>query len=284
MIIRLKTAWHKLLFCMRVSSGKNLVRFIINSKRYSRSSEQGHTIPAIDPPIAYQFKLLKSTQQIFLRTYAGDIRMFYEIFLEQVYQLASDFKLQYPVIIDAGANIGLSALYFNRRFPSAKIFCLEPSAANCQVLRLNLQQLIAQQQVVVAQMAIADKEGRMGFDQTGEAFNAALNESGRETVDAISMNRLMDNYRLEKVGLLKMDIEGAEEKVFAGNLSWLDNVEAILIELHGKVREKEITRLLVERGFTLYDWNRPGSYGNVFLATRKNAEEKNSFGTRSLNQ
>jgi FkbM family methyltransferase len=41
------------------------------------------------------------------------------------------------VIIDAGANIGLSALFFANKYPDAKIFAIEPEETNYKLLELN---------------------------------------------------------------------------------------------------------------------------------------------------
>jgi len=41
------------------------------------------------------------------------------------------------LIIDAGANIGISALYFAQRFPDAKIYAIEPEEGNFELLKKN---------------------------------------------------------------------------------------------------------------------------------------------------
>jgi FkbM family methyltransferase len=42
-----------------------------------------------------------------------------------------------PLIIDAGANIGLSTLFFSRIYPKARIICVEPERNNLELLAAN---------------------------------------------------------------------------------------------------------------------------------------------------
>jgi len=43
--------------------------------------------------------------------------------------------------VDCGANIGVSALYFARRYPAAKILAIEPDPANYEMLVRNTRQV-----------------------------------------------------------------------------------------------------------------------------------------------
>jgi len=46
------------------------------------------------------------------------------------------------------------------------------------------------------------------------------------------MDSVIDEYRLDKIDILKIDIEGAEKEVFADTSSWIEKVDAIIVELH----------------------------------------------------
>ena len=77
-----------------------------------------------EPPVAYQIRLrFKSDEHsqnhdrtIFLRTYAGDLQMFYEVIWERSYKIPALDAKRGLTIIDAGANIGFTSLFFARRF------------------------------------------------------------------------------------------------------------------------------------------------------------------------
>jgi predicted O-methyltransferase YrrM len=43
-----------------------------------------------------------------------------------------------PILIDAGANIGASAVWFHKRFPKARIVAIEPEPHNAEMTRRNI--------------------------------------------------------------------------------------------------------------------------------------------------
>ena len=59
-----------------------------------------------------------------------------EIFEQEIYKFKTDSEI--PYIIDAGANIGLSMLYFAENFPSAQIICFEPDKVIFSILKENM--------------------------------------------------------------------------------------------------------------------------------------------------
>ena len=104
---------------------------MLNSKRFNRF--QRHHIAGKEQnqamPVRYSIVYSGKKQLVYLRTYAGDIRMFYEIFLEQVYRLPPVVSFVNGIIVDAGANIGMAVMYFYGLFPEATVYCTEPAQA-----------------------------------------------------------------------------------------------------------------------------------------------------------
>ena len=56
-------------------------------------------------------------------------------------------------------------------------------------------------------------------------------------------------HGMERIGLLKMDIEGAEEEIFAGDFSWLDKVDIVLVELHTALAVARFDAAAAAHGF-----------------------------------
>src|SRR6478735_3004416 len=85
--------------------------------------------------ITYKLSFLKKVpfwingQKIYLRPRHTDYAILNQIFVDKQY-LPNHSLSNVKVILDAGANIGLSALYFHQRFPDARIICLEPEEQN----------------------------------------------------------------------------------------------------------------------------------------------------------
>src|SRR5918993_1491117 len=132
---RLSQAVSKFIFCLRVSrNSRTLCRLIRNTRRFSsffRSQNNGIITPP-DELCAYQFNLGGIKQTTFLRTYTGDIQMFYELFWQEVYLLEPQ-QTEPSIIVDAGANIGMATLYFLAKNPKATIYAIEPDPSNVSI-------------------------------------------------------------------------------------------------------------------------------------------------------
>lgn len=68
----------------------------------------------------------------------------------------------------------------------------------------------------------------------GTQESAPRNRTGKthDSVRAITIPDILRAYQLDKIGLLKVDIEGSEKELFDAPAPWLGQVDAICIELH----------------------------------------------------
>jgi FkbM family methyltransferase len=64
---------------------------------------------------------------------------------------------------------------------------------------------------------------------------AATSHGARQRPAGVSVPQLMSAHRIDRIRLLKVDIEGGEFAVFASgeDLRWLDQVERVVMEVHG---------------------------------------------------
>lgn len=142
-------------------------------------------------------------------------------------------------IIDVGANIGLSALYFARRFPSARILAVEVESANHELLVRNAAPYPL---ITPIHKAIWCKSGHVRISNPeAQAWSFRVEMATPETRDAleaISMNDLMDEHGVDSADLVKMDIEGAEREVLSEGLHpWLGRTAVLAVELHERHRK-----------------------------------------------
>ena len=72
---------------------------------------------------------------LFLRTTAADLYVFEEIFIRDEYKLP--FRISPRLIIDVGANVGFSSVYFSNYYPNSCVVAVEPVDENFRQLRLN---------------------------------------------------------------------------------------------------------------------------------------------------
>ena len=199
----------------------------------------------------YRVQLLGRTHDLWMRTSSGDIFILYEVFLSECYDIPGyDFR-DAGLIVDLGANIGLASLYFAGRAPRARLICVEPSPGNADLLRRNL---AAIPEATVVEAAAAGTSGTLPFDDDRPAWGGRLSASGRKTVRAVGMADLLQRCAPgERVDLLKIDIEGGELDLFAGDLSWLARVDRIVAELHPPFTFERFRTLLTGHGFAVRD-------------------------------
>jgi FkbM family methyltransferase len=178
-----------------------------------------------------QFSITINGRKFYLRGNSVDFTVLNSIFGKQEY----DFDLGFTpeVIIDAGANIGVSTLYFRTKYPEAKIIAVEPESSNFHLLKMNTE---SYQNVVCINGAVWGRDGNLDLvNPDGEKYAYQVDRipDGRGNIKGYSINTIMSDTGIEAIDLLKMDIEGAEYSVFSeGSPAWIKKVRVLVIELH----------------------------------------------------
>jgi len=156
------------------------------------------------------------------------IGMVNEIFIKKNYMFIS--KTNAPLILDCGANIGLSAIFFKQIYPKSKIICFEPDPKIYELLKYNLNQF-NYNDVQIFNSAVWVRDEKLIFETDKSWGGKIVSENNNKTItiDAINLNK----YLHDKVDFLKIDIEGAEYDVIM-NCSELiiKNVNYIFFEWH----------------------------------------------------
>ncbi|KAM7216734.1 Methyltransferase sdnD [Rhypophila decipiens] len=167
-----------------------------------------------------------------------------EIFVDHCYDIA-DMPSD-AFIVDAGANIGLFSLYMKQKHPKAKILAFEPAPECFNVLTRNLAlNSWSLPGVTALQLGLSSKAGTLPLtyfpnlpgnstllpEEKKKLYEEAVRKRGKETADArfggavkvdVKLERLSDVLReqypdgLDKIDLLKVDVEGAELDVLKG--------------------------------------------------------------------
>jgi len=187
---------------------------------------------------------------------ASFLGMLDEIYGNEIYRFP--VNADSPVIIDIGANIGVSINYFLSCYPKARILGYEADPAIFRCLKDNVP--TDNPDVELVNCAVWDENTRLNFTQEG-ADGGRLNKGEGIEVPAVDIRELLAG---RKVDLLKIDIEGAEQRVLLACAGALDNVERIFIEYHSVLGQRqrlaEILSILAEQGFRLHVhslWNNP---------------------------
>jgi FkbM family methyltransferase len=165
-----------------------------------------------------------------LRYNTSDIPVFDQVFLNEEYNI----KLTAPhVIIDGGANIGLFALYIKNKYPEAKIICVEPDLENFDILQKNTS---VYDNIFCENFGIWNKDTKLKiYDKydMGKWAMVVEEDSMNGKISAISLKTLMEKYSINRIDVLKLDIETSEKQLFLDNYDyWLPKTKIIIIELH----------------------------------------------------
>lgn len=213
----------------------------------------------------YKVKL-KNKLELYVRDENhSDYSVFQQIFnFEEYKTVLSLLKLnkieESSVLIDCGANVGYTTVYFSQKFTFDKIFCIEPSFSNIEVLKRNIVKLENADRIDVMHRALSGNINE-SFDLKSDfrdgldwSFSTELNKNGN--IKGVTINELVVQNNLKSITLLKIDIEGAERFIFRYNvdLSFLSITKIIAIEIHDEfqIRDK-IYSMFEKYGFILFE-------------------------------
>jgi len=142
-----------------------------------------------------------------------------------------------PVILDCGANIGMSVLRYKQLYPDAKIIAFEPDPKIFKSLKQNVvENDLKDIELVQAAVWIADGELEFSSDKYDGGYVSIQQHNNDEKHLNSSVIRVpsidLRNYLNQSIDFLKMDIEGAEYEVLIHCADLLHNVEKLVIEVH----------------------------------------------------
>ena len=267
MIRRFILAVNKLQFCYTISADlSSFIKLVRNTKKAKWNSKK-QVLAKPEEPVEYNFRINGQSQKVFLRTYAGDISIFYEIFLYRAYKLPETIFTNSTNIIDAGAHIGLASLYLSSQSPEAKIISIEPDAENYSILQKNLKPMIESGKAVPIYAALDNKDGFLYVTKSQFGYNTKVNDTlENEKVTAISLNALINLYSIRSIDIIKIDVEGFEQRILSQNLEWLDHVKNIILEIHSGEAYSLCAKTLLDKGFQVKKLSTDSE--NIYWASR----------------
>lgn len=230
---------------MRLNYAKKLLRTLGlgGSFRFVWSYAVGAQVARVKPS--------GCTRRVLVRPRSTDIRVLHEIFALREYGFEWPYKVQPRTIIDAGANVGYATIAMRDRWPEAEVIALEPDRANFEMLEMNCKGL---QNVHLVQAGIWSSECSLKVvDDSRKRGSWGLSFSevsagSPESVKAMTIGSILSRYNIKFCDLLKVDIEGAETKVFSEPTApWISKIGAIFIETHGHKSAELIEQLAVDQ-------------------------------------
>lgn len=148
---------------------------------------------------------------------------------------------QNSIFIDVGANIGVYTLLAAAKIKKGKIYSFEPVPKALDTLYQNIQINSLQDKVTVVEKVASDKTGEerfKNFDISEYSHISSNQASDTIKIPAVKLDDFCKTKKIDRVDLIKIDVEGAEMKVLRGLEKYLvsGKVKHLIVELNERNR------------------------------------------------
>ncbi|HVS71490.1 MAG TPA: FkbM family methyltransferase [Phycisphaerae bacterium] len=219
--------------------------FVRNIARFT-----GHRKPFLAPVGSHQF-LIDLDERVSRTLYL------YGTFEETITDLLPKLIEPGDLVVDAGANFGyFTILAAAATGPTGKVFAVEPDPRNIERLLTVLRANHAMN-VTHVREGFFDRAGTVTFHLSTNAEDNLGSSSiiqhgeGRATMEipVTTLDQFAAEQGIEKIDLLKMDIEGAEPEALAGARDLIAGrrIRKLLLEMHLLVLGPEKAKALADR-------------------------------------
>jgi FkbM family methyltransferase len=193
--------------------------------------------------------------EIALREAGSDFATFHEITVDEIYGEVVRKVQRFQTVIDLGANIGLASLYLAAHSPYCRILSVEPNPKSYELLVRNVQNLSTRCRTLRAAAWRTHRQLSPAPDlpqDRSSGFRLSADVEGEVIAEGLTMPEILEASGFDTVDLLKIDIEGAEAEIFAGDLGWLTRIGSIAIEFHEDSRtECGFDQIMKNYGFEI---------------------------------
>ncbi len=183
---------------------------------------------------------------------ASFLSAYKDIFVERIYSFKADTSS--PKILDLGANIGLSVLFFKYLYPQARIIAFEADPNIYRYLQKNVHGN-GYTDVQLINKAVWHEYTTLRFCSEGADGGRVAQEGDEKLVDvdAIDLAHFIGTNNFD---FLKMDIEGAEEFCLPAIADQIGNFRFVFVEYHSVAKREQgldkIINVLSGAGFRIH--------------------------------
>jgi FkbM family methyltransferase len=191
----------------------------------------------------------------------ADHSVWAEIFSHGEYRAAEERIIgAKSVVVDVGAHAGFFTMYVRSLNPMVEIVAIEPEERNLAALRSNIKNNGLKKIKVVA-AALGSESGAGDLVLSNDSHNHALldNAYGQvegstltQPVRVMTLHEVREQYKIKRISVIKMDIEGGEYGAFNGMTNEdFASIESVIMEYHDMRTQthKDIEQMLREHGF-----------------------------------
>ncbi|MFM7428961.1 MAG: FkbM family methyltransferase [Flammeovirgaceae bacterium] len=164
-------------------------------------------------------------------------------------QCLSRFLNKDSVFFDVGSHAGYVSLYGSRI--ASKVYSFEPETTNF-LFSNNIVSLNLIDNILITQKAVGSKSGKMFFQEGTTSSTGKISSVGSIPIDIVSIDEFILTNRIQKLDLIKIDVEGFGAEVIKGMTEAIRNFRPIIFfELHNDDELKAIKNL-EKAGYKLY--------------------------------
>ncbi len=199
--------------------------------------------------------------------------VFHELYVDGIYDRDPSFTPRPGwVVLDLGANAGIFAVQQARR--GARVYSFEPNPDCCRRLSQTVALNHLESSIALVNKAVGARAGRARLVVGNSTLGGHLARAGDTArasvmVDVAPLDELVEALDLDRIDLLKIDVEGLESDVLEGAQRTLLCVDRIVLEYHSEALLKEVEDRLERAGFhrVLRDETSPAERrGNAYYA------------------
>ena len=116
----------------------------------------------------------------------------------------------------------------------AKIYAIEPEKENFKVLERNCAN---NSNIILKHAALWPTKEMLSLanDATNDAWSFSIQQKPGD-IETVTVDQILAESGIERIDLLKLDIEGSERELFSSKPDWLKKVDQIAIELHDRYK------------------------------------------------
>lgn len=166
-------------------------------------------------------------------------------------------------MIDVGSNIGYYTILGAGEMQGGKVYAFDVDTRPIKAFLENIRFNNLQDKVVFTQVLVSDKNGFEYFkkEKQSEMSHIVVNgkSKGAKRRKSVKLDTFAKENELEKIRLIKIDVEGAEFKVISGMKNLLKNkkVDYLMTEINKEIynfgnKPKELYKLLQQSGYNLF--------------------------------
>jgi len=202
-------------------------------------------------------------------------------------------SLNSQTVIDIGANTGIYSLITSSCNPKAIVYAFEPS--NRVFTKLNENNTLNNFSIKTINLAVAEESKTMTYyDNASEnpytgslVNNTKQNQTNSIQVNTVSLNDFIEENKITRIDLMKIDVEAFEPDVLRGMKQFLPQFKpALLIELLNEKVAKEVEGILGELNYHYYNIDESkgliktknlekGLYNNYLICTEEQFSKAN---------